>query len=278
MKKQFAVKKINNETFEIIDNSVGSNYVMTYLLLGEKRALLIDSGYGGIDLPAIIRTITDLPVTCVCTHGHLDHAMGAYMFDEAYLHSADFELFEEHKNPKWFENMAFSKRGKVVPKEQFSPEYVAFIEKLINAERPCPKKLEEIEYFDLGGRRVDWFRIPGHTQGSVAFFDEKYNLLFDGDACGMGVWLFLPESSPLKTYKKDLRKYYEYALSKGSPKRYVGHMKKPVGTKNVKKLLDCVDVAIEGKKAPIHYALNIGEADILFAKGCLMYYDKNKIE
>lgn len=278
MRKQYAIKKINSETFEIIDKSVGSNKVMTYLLLGEKRALLIDSGYGGLDLPTIIKAITSLPVTCVCTHGHVDHAMGAYMFEDSYLHSADSELFKEHSTPEYFRKMAYNKRGQIVSQDGYPSEYVSFVEKLANEERPCPKALEDVEYFDLGGRNVEWFHIPGHTQGSLALFDEKYKLLFDADACGKGVWLFLPESSPLKTYRKDLSKYYEYALSKGSPKRYVGHMTMPLKTKDIKKLLDCVDVAIEGENEPHHIVLGMGEADVLFAKGGFMFYDKNRIE
>ncbi len=277
MKEQYRIKKINNETYEISDRSVGSSYVMMYLLVGNEKAMLIDSGYGGIDLPSIVKTITDLPVVCVCTHGHLDHAMGAYMFEESYLHSADFGIFE-NTDPKSFETMGFGKGLKVLPKEQFPKEYVDFIVGLGKIKRPLPKAIEEVEVFDLGDRKVEWFYIPGHTQGSIALYDEKYNLLFDSDACGMGVWLFLKESSPLRKYREDLQKYYEYALSKNSPKRYVGHMEKPLKTKAIKNLLNCVDVAIDGKKKPRHMTLNVGEADLMFAKGGIMFYDKSHID
>ncbi len=47
-----------------------------FLLVGREQALLIDSGYGLQNLPERIRQITNLPVTLVNTHGHLDHANG----------------------------------------------------------------------------------------------------------------------------------------------------------------------------------------------------------
>lgn len=278
MKTPYKIKKINKETYIIVDRSIASGSVMTYLLLGKEKAMLIDSGYGGLDLPAIIKSITDLPVVCVCTHGHLDHAMGAYMFEESYMHSNDFDVFNGHKDPKWLETMAYAKGVNILPKEQFPSDYVKFVDDLSKKEKACPKPIDDIKYFDLGGRKIEWYLIPGHTQGSIALYDEKYDLLFDSDACGMGVWLFLPESSPLKKYREDLQKYYEYALSKGSPKRYVGHMEKPLKTKAIKKLLDCVDVAISGEKESRHLKLHVGEADLMFAKGGIMFYDKNRIE
>ena len=50
--------------------------VKMYLLIGNERALLIDSGYGKIDLKGIVARLTDKPVTLMLTHGHLDHASG----------------------------------------------------------------------------------------------------------------------------------------------------------------------------------------------------------
>ena len=72
--------------------------VNMYLVVGKKRAALIDCGYGGIDLPAMIRTVTKLPVTVICTHGHIDHAFGSWMFEDVYLHPLDMEVYKEHGN------------------------------------------------------------------------------------------------------------------------------------------------------------------------------------
>ena len=44
--------------------------------------------------------------------------------------------------------------------------------------------------------------VPGHTPGSVAFYDEKRNLLFTGDAIGsgIGVWMIVPGGLTLSEY------------------------------------------------------------------------------
>lgn len=82
------IEKIYDNTYVI--REVGcAGEVNMYLLTGSSRALLIDCGYGAADLPSLIATVTNLPVTVVCTHGHVDHALGSWMFENVYLHPAD---------------------------------------------------------------------------------------------------------------------------------------------------------------------------------------------
>ena len=71
-----AVKKLAENTYRISEwGAFGP--VKMYLLVGNERALLIDSGYGRIDLKSIVTRITDKPVTLMLTHGYLDHASGS---------------------------------------------------------------------------------------------------------------------------------------------------------------------------------------------------------
>lgn len=46
--------------------------------------------------------------------------------------------------------------------------------------------------FDLGGKAVEVIDVPGHTNGSVAFYIKGRNIMFTGDAIGsgQGVWIF----------------------------------------------------------------------------------------
>ena len=48
----------------------------------------------------------------------------------------------------------------------------------------CPSnvKLAEGMRIDLGGRSLTVLHLPGHSPGSVGFFDERNGLLFSGDA------------------------------------------------------------------------------------------------
>ena len=51
-----------------------------YLVLGDERAALVDSGNGIGDVRAVVSRLTDLPVTVLLTHEHPDHYGGASAF------------------------------------------------------------------------------------------------------------------------------------------------------------------------------------------------------
>ena len=66
------ITKIKDNVYHIYD-SVDAFYS---LIVGTKYALLIDSGYGFSNVHDIVKTITDLPIMIVNTHGHIDHTQG----------------------------------------------------------------------------------------------------------------------------------------------------------------------------------------------------------
>lgn len=63
-----------------------------FLIVGNSRALLIDTGTAAFDLPALIGRLTLLPMDVALTHGHMDHAGGMGWFHRVHLHPADFDL------------------------------------------------------------------------------------------------------------------------------------------------------------------------------------------
>ena len=65
----YQVCEIARDTYVINEAGMAA----MFLVIGEERALLIDTGVGMTDLPALIRSLTPLPYDVVLTHGHLDH-------------------------------------------------------------------------------------------------------------------------------------------------------------------------------------------------------------
>jgi len=53
-----------------------------FLVIGDQRALLIDSGVEIGDLNACVKEITSLPITVMNTYGHCDHSGGDFQFPE----------------------------------------------------------------------------------------------------------------------------------------------------------------------------------------------------
>jgi hydroxyacylglutathione hydrolase len=146
-----------------------------YLVEGEERAAVIDTGIGQADMFRHIRTITALPLIAVNTHGHLDHAGGDYQFPEVHAHPSDFDLIRQVLSAR---------------------------------DRPQPslKPIREGDGLALGGRTLEVLETPGHTKGSIALLDVKQRFLFAGDDCNDDVWLFLKECLPLEVYLQTLRK------------------------------------------------------------------------
>ena len=63
-----------------------------YLIEGNTKALLIDTGTKCDKLDEVIRNITTKPLNVVLTHAHPDHAGNIRFFDEIYLHANDTVL------------------------------------------------------------------------------------------------------------------------------------------------------------------------------------------
>ena len=77
-----------------------------YLVIGSDSALLIDTGLGLVHLRDYVKSITNLPLIVVNTHGHPDHAGANYQFEKVYAHKADFAMISYFSNPDIRRSMA----------------------------------------------------------------------------------------------------------------------------------------------------------------------------
>jgi hydroxyacylglutathione hydrolase len=148
-----------------------------YLVEGEVKALLIDTGIGSGDLAGCVGDITRLPVIVVNTHGHMDHAGGNRHFPAVHAHPLDFEAIKQI-------SARTAGSGSV----------------------PSLQPVREGDMFDLGGRKLEVIEAPGHTPGSIVLLDSANKLLFTGDTNNIIVWMFLKECLPLETYLRTLMK------------------------------------------------------------------------
>lgn len=130
-----------------------TNSVYLYLFAGTRQALLLDTGFGQIDVLAAVRALTHLPLIVVNSHGHFDHIGGNHCFDAVYLHPADRPLYALH-------------RGRL-------PHPIT--ERLLD--------LTDGQRFDLGDRTLEVIHTPGHSMGSVCLLDRQRRWLFTGDTC-----------------------------------------------------------------------------------------------
>ena len=64
--------------------------VISFLILGEKRAALFDTGLGIGDIKPVVLSLTSLPVVVLNSHTHNDHVGGNWEFSEIYGMDTEF--------------------------------------------------------------------------------------------------------------------------------------------------------------------------------------------
>ncbi len=174
-------------------NEFGMNAM--YLLVGEERALLLDTGTGFCDLKGIVEDLTDLPYDVALTHGHPDHAGGIGQFDVVYLNMADKEMatgipYEQRvEYGEIMRNMGIGYKDVWGYTEADVTKYT---------KQPELRPIEDEQVFELGNRKVTVYYAPGHSPGCVTFLDEKNRILFSGDAANSNVGTSIPVSTTLK--------------------------------------------------------------------------------
>lgn len=175
-----------------------------FLLEGDEKALLIDTGTGVFDLPSVIQSLTDKPLLITLTHGHVDHAGGMNQFEEIYLHEDDMDMaksitVESRKN---YANMILSMSEGIY---DLTEENV-----VVPFKQAKLLPLEEGTFIHLGNRDVMVFETPGHTAGGLSFLDKKERILFSGDACNSNTLLAVSgQDKPEKTNVTTLLKTAE---------------------------------------------------------------------
>lgn len=149
--------KLKEKTW-VISFMNGTQYM--YLLEGDERALLVDTGWGAGNLRAFVETLTDKPIAVINTHFHPDHAAGNGEFEQVYV-SEGWNL----------DAPSVIGEGANVPFD------------LSKLPHPDYEKIEvgdcEIE---LGNRTVEVIKAaPAHCNSSLFLLDKKYRLFLCGD-------------------------------------------------------------------------------------------------
>lgn len=143
--------------------------VRQFLVIGEERALLFDAGFADSGVLETVRALTDLPIDVVMTHGDPDHSGGLVDFGSCRMNTGDWPLVKD---------------GSIA----LAP-------------------LDEGESVACGEYRFRVIAIPGHSAGSLAFYDEAKEILLAGDSVQSGGPIFMfSEKRNLDEYIASLEK------------------------------------------------------------------------
>lgn len=188
----FAVEKLEEDTFVI---SEWGHWEEThcYLLCGQQRALLIDTGLGVLPMSPVVEALTDLPVTAVLTHAHWDHVGGFGEFTRRGCHelevpwlSGDFPL------PLSVVRANLLRMPCDFP-EEFDPDGYGIWSGGVSS------TLADGQKIDLGGRTITALHTPGHSPGHLCYWEEERGTLYSGDLIYRGkLDMFYPTTDPVK--------------------------------------------------------------------------------
>mgnify|MGYP003294058001 CR=1 FL=1 len=215
----FTVEKIDEATY-VISEYKHKEETHCYLLIGNEKALLIDTGLGVANIKEVVNVITDLPIMVVVTHVHWDHIGGHKYFDNVAVHENEKEWLmgnfplplEIVKRNLFDENCEFP--------EGFDAEsYEIFhgIPQLI---------LYDNDEIDLGNRKVQVIHTPGHSPGHCCFYESERCYLYSGDLVYKGCLdMFYPTTNP-ELFAQSIRKINELDVRRILPGHH--NLKVPV--------------------------------------------------
>jgi glyoxylase-like metal-dependent hydrolase (beta-lactamase superfamily II) len=171
-----------------------------YLIVGDERALLFDTGMGISDVKKVVAEFTRLPIVVLNSHTHDDHVGGNWEFSTIYGMDTDF-------------TRANARGSRVDAQAEITPDQICGalpqgFDAKAYATRPwkIAAYTHDGDRFDLGGRTLEVIATPGHTPDAISLLDRANGLLFTGDTYYPApIWLFRPETD-LDAYAASIRR------------------------------------------------------------------------
>lgn len=161
MKYDYVIRPVDQDTYLLCEYAG----TCSYLLVGSKKALLIDTGCGCGNLQETVRSVTDRELIVVNSHGHLDHVGANYYFPKVWIMREDEALMYQSSSRETKDRqMRRYLTGLDADFDQTE------LERIIAA--PQVKEtayLKDGMLFELGGRTIEVIQTPGHTAAPAVF-------------------------------------------------------------------------------------------------------------
>ncbi|MCI1723557.1 MAG: MBL fold metallo-hydrolase [Lachnospiraceae bacterium] len=176
----YSYEKLNSRLY-VIHEKIGCNCYNIFVATGSRKSVAFDAGMGFTsDLRNYIERNIAVhhPIECYLTHGDIDHIGSAVLFDSYYLNHRDYPQLKYHLNPE----RLFAETGKFCGND---PNIMSFIHENYVHKEDFEKNVRDInngDTIDLGNMKFEVYKLPGHTPGSLAFFNREENYAIVGDA------------------------------------------------------------------------------------------------
>lgn len=210
MNDWFTIEQIDPQTF-VISEYKHWEETHCYLLLGNKSALLIDTGLGISDIRQIVDQLTSLPVLVTTTHVHWDHIGGHKWFERIAVYETEKDwLSKRFPLPLQVVKNQLTKYPCAFPSDFNINDYQIY--------RKEPTRiLFDGDCIDLGERKVYVIHTPGHSPGHCCYYEAQKQYLYSGDLIYKGCLdAFYPSTDP-QLFLQSIRKVQAYPVSRILP-------------------------------------------------------------
>jgi glyoxylase-like metal-dependent hydrolase (beta-lactamase superfamily II) len=240
----------------VIEESLHAERVKSYLIIGDHRAALIDTGMGVGDIAAVVRDLTDKPVTVLLSHAHWDHIGGNTGFSDLHIHPAEADRlpagYPNDRMQRWF-----------APEQLSGPLPAGLsVDSLIIPPSTATGFLHEGDIIDLGGRTLEVWHLPGHSPGGLVFIDRANGVLFSTDLAYQG-YLYAYRGDDLAIYRASLDRLA--TLTPDLRVVYPSHNTTPISPALMPRLAYLLGEVTDGTREPDEWRGNLavyGDGDI----------------
>ena len=195
----FEVYKVAPGTYAIYEPHQ-SEETISYLIVGDQKALLFDTGMGIGNLRQTTDELTNLPIVVLNSHTHNDHVGDNWQFATIYGMDTDFTRANARGSRQ-------DAQVEIAPSEICGKLPAGFDPKTY-VTRPwkITSYIHDGDRIDLGHRSIEVLATPGHTPDAISLLDRANGLLFTGDTYYPAtIWLFRPETD-LSAYAASVRR------------------------------------------------------------------------
>jgi glyoxylase-like metal-dependent hydrolase (beta-lactamase superfamily II) len=186
----FEVYKIEPDIYVFYESGQFEEAI-SYLVVGNGKAALIDTGCGIGNVKLLAEEFTQLPIMIVNTHSHYDHVGQNYMFDEIAMFDAPNarQVAENgYSKAEMSHLLSEGMLSKALPQDFDSENYHV-------PPFTVTSWLKDGAIIDLGGRKLEVIHTPGHSPDSICLLDREAKLLWTGDTFYTGaIFVHLPGS------------------------------------------------------------------------------------
>lgn len=243
----FSVYKLPGNVYAIDEDSQWEE-IISYLIIGKDKAVLLDTGMGISSIKKTVDELTDLPVTVVLSHTHHDHMGGMHEFDDLLVFDSKESIEAATTGVDEFGDISYE---------------VATEDGVFNPDRPLPEgfspdgfhvigkeptgTLHDGDTIDLGERTLEVMATPGHTADGITLFDAENKLVFTGDAYYPADLYAYNEEADLSVYAKSMHDMADHAKELGVEWIYPGHNETVKGVEILAEVAADMDAILSGK-------------------------------